>query len=534
MLSRRSAVGLIGSVPLLGAVGTGARQGRAGGQPGVPRGEIADAVREVIQDTPLRDARWAVEFRVPGEKEALYQLNASQPVIAASAGKVFTEGTAFSALGAGYRFRTPAYRTGPVAGGVLRGDLVLVASGDLLLSGRLRPDGTLRLPLPDHTYSSPAGGSVPIGGDPLQEIRQIAAQVAASGIDRIDGNILVDTSLFRETAENIGTATVPISPMMINDNIVDVTVTPGSSAGAPAVVDVSPQTGYVNVTGTVTTTASGTTDLRFAGDVANADGTRTVELTGTIPLAAGPVWRSYWVPGPARFAQAALATALRDAGVRASADLLADPDFTALSRLYTRGNKVAEHVSPPVGLEVEPMMKVSSNLHVVTFPYLVGAIAGHSPDDAAAVGGQFQDGLLSAAGLDPAAAQTSSYFDTFLGYMAVQPYFRPYMNAFPVLGIDGDLAPVQAGSPAAGHVHAKTGGGFSQQPLGASGNNAARALAGYLVLPDGRLTLFAGFVSFNVPIPDPGQPQPPELGTALGALGEIAARTYAVLASAQH
>lgn len=534
-LSRRSALGIIGAMPVLATVAGATRPERAAASADGPAEGLASEIQQIIQGTPLQDAHWAMEFRLSGESQAVYSLNPAQPVIAGSTDKVFVEGTAFSALGPGHRFRTPAYRTGPVVRGVLRGDLVLVASGDLLLSGRLRPDGTLRLPLPDHTYSSPAGGSVPIGGDPLQEIRQIAAQVATAGIRRIDGGILVDTALFSQAEENIGTgAVVPISPMVINDNIVDVKVTPGNSVGAPAAVELSPQTGYVNVASKVTTAAATAgTSLQFSNDVTTADGTQTVELTGTVPLAADPVWRSYWVPDPARFAQAALVTALRDAGVQASAELLADPDFTALSRCYTSGNKVAEHVSPPLMVEVEPMMQVSSNLHAVTFPYLVGAIAGHSPDNAAAVGGQFQDRLLTAAGLDPSAAATSDFFVTFLGYMARQPYFRQYVNAFSVLGKNGDLATEQAGSPAAGHVYAKTGGGFSARPLGANGNNAARALAGYLMLPDGRLATFAEFVSFNVAVPSPGASgQPPELTTTLDALAQITADAYEALASA--
>lgn len=121
--------------------------------------------------------------------------------------------------------------------------------------------------------------------------------------------------------------------MMINDNIVDVQVRPGSKAGAPASVSLSPQTGYLTVINNITTVTDATgTNLQFTNDVTNPDGTQTVELTGTVALTAGPVWRSYWVPSPARFAQTALATALRDTGIDAETDLLAEPDFTTLSR----------------------------------------------------------------------------------------------------------------------------------------------------------------------------------------------------------
>lgn len=533
-LSRRSMLGLIGAAPVLAGAITIARPGRAMATSDVPLEDLADRISAIMQNTALQNPHWAMQFRAPGDAGVVYELNPSQPVTGASADKVYREGAAFCALGPDYRFRTPVYRTGPVVDGVLHGDLVLVAGGDLLLSGRLRPDGTLRLPIPDHTYSRANGGSVPIGGDPLQEIRRIAGQIAAHGIRRVDGGVLVDTSLFVETPVNIGTGdTVPISPMMINDNIVDVRVTPGSSAGSPAAVDQSPQTGYVTVINTVTTGDGDTvTQLQFVNDVTNPDGTQTVELTGTIALTAGTAWRSYWVPSPARFAQSALATALRDAGVRAEADLLAEPDVSTVSHFYTQGNLVAQHVSPSLALEAEPMMKISSDLHVVAFGYLIGAIAGHSPDDADSVGNQIQDELLADAGLDPSVPETSAYFTTFLGYLSRRPYFLRYLSAFAILGVDGDLATQQAGSSAAGHVYAKTGGGTSSRPLGQNGNNAARALAGYLVLPDGRLAEFGAFVSFDVPIQD--LKQSPEPGEAIGALAEIVTVVYEAVASARH
>jgi PBP4 family serine-type D-alanyl-D-alanine carboxypeptidase len=535
-LSRRDTLGLFGaaSVVAIGALGTAAaaRPDRAMAAPDPSDGDLADRIRAIIAGTTLQNAHWAMRFGAPGTGPAVYELNPNLPVIGASADKVYWEGTAFSALGPGYRFRTPVFRTGPIVDGVLHGDLVLVASGDLLLSGRLRPDGTLRLPTPDHTYSRPQGGSVPIGRDPLQEIRRLAEQVAARGIRRVDGGVLVDTSLFVQTPENIGTgATVPISPMMINDNIVDVKVTPGAGAGAPATVDMSPRTGYVTVLNKATTADATTgTDLRFTNEVTNPDGTQTVELTGTVSVAGGPVWRSYWVPSPARFAQTALVTALRDAGVQAEADLLSTPD-TALSRFYTRGNTVAQHLSPPLQLEAEPMMKISSDLHVVAFGYLIGAIAGHSADNAHRVGQQIHDRVLSDAGLDPAAAETSETFTTFLGHLAGKPYSHRYRDALPILGVDGDLATMQAGTPAAGHVYAKTGGGTSPQPIGSSGNNSVRALAGYLVLPDGRWAEFGAFVSFDVPGGSHGSPEPSQ---ALAALAAIASLVYEALARARH
>jgi serine-type D-Ala-D-Ala carboxypeptidase/endopeptidase (penicillin-binding protein 4) len=167
---------------------------------------------------------------------------------AASAGKVFVEGSAFDALGSDYLFRTQVYRTGPVVNGILKGDLVLVAGGDVLLGGRVQPDGTLALPEPDHTYDL-FPGAVPVSDDPLRSIRTIARQVALRGIRWIEGRVLVDASLFRDVQDEGvgGTGKVTVSPMMINDNLVDVIVTPGSREGEPAALRITPETAYVKI-----------------------------------------------------------------------------------------------------------------------------------------------------------------------------------------------------------------------------------------------------------------------------------------------
>ncbi len=82
--------------------------------------------------------------------------------------KLFSVGLALNALGADHRFITPVYRIGDLTpDGVLKGDLVLVASADLTLGGRNLPDGTLAFTNFDHTESNSLGSSILTDTDPL-------------------------------------------------------------------------------------------------------------------------------------------------------------------------------------------------------------------------------------------------------------------------------------------------------------------------------------------------------------------------------
>jgi len=491
--------------------------------PGEGRPGLEARIQEIMQRPEYRNARWGMKFYSPDKKEAIYSINSDQLFQPASAVKVFVAGTAFSALGPDYRFHSPLYRTGPVVDGVLKGDLVLVASGDLLLGGRVQPDGTLALPEPDHTYDMHPD-AVLVPGDPLRSIREIAGQVAARGIKRIDGRVLVDVSLFREgKGEAGGTGKLTVSPVMINDNLVDVIVTPGSREGEPGGLRVSPETAYVKVVNqTKTTVASevpagvmpqmGPGALRFVDDVTNQDGTHTVTLTGNIPLRSRTVLRAYRVPEPARFAETVLAEALREKGISAKIDLLANPDFQALTAFYTPEHRVAEHISLPLSEQVKVMLKVSSNPHTVHFPYLVGAIAGRDKENAKKTGNEIQSKLFEKAGLNLSAGHSEDDFGErysaesfirFLTYISQQPYFPKYRAALPTLGRDGSLARVQASSPAAGHVYAKTGTGMSMRLMAGNSDPAKRAmqvvkaLAGFIELPNGRFNVFAVFLEFE-------------------------------------
>jgi serine-type D-Ala-D-Ala carboxypeptidase/endopeptidase (penicillin-binding protein 4) len=353
----------------------------------------------------------------------------------------------------------------------------------MLLSNRVRPDGTLELRHPDHANP----GAPPLPGDRLADIRGLAAQVRAAGIRRVEGKVVVDISLFAEARESIAfnNLMITVSPMMINDHVVHAIVTPGASAGAPAVIQSNPSTAHVRFVNEVTTVPG--TPRRLA---VSEDG----KVTGDIQLGSPPQYVTYYVPDPTPYAATIFTETLRDKGI------LVDGE-TCPARPHRV--KVAEHTALPLAEQAKVMLKVSSNIHTVTFPYLVGAIAGRNATDPKASYEEYRRSLFRAAGLpaDPAGSAEGKYtadtFVKFLTHVERRPYFAQLRDALPIMGRDGTLAGNQPDSPAAGHVYAKTGTGVLYSPAG--GAEVNKALAGYIRLPDGRSLTFAQFMKQTTP-----------------------------------
>ena len=274
---------------------------------------LTDKINEIQSRPELVHATFGVAVYDIDAKKQLYGLNAEQLFTPGSTTKLLTMGTALALLGADYRFHTPVYRTGPVSGGTLRGDLVLVANGDPNLSGRIVGD-TLGFSNEDHSYAGQGDSVSKTIGDPMFVMRHLASQIASTGIKRVDGRVVVDVSLFPQGERELGTGVV-ISPVVFNDNVVDLLISPGDKPGDSLRVRVSPDLGVVRVVNEATTGAPGSRPGVRRMVMRDSSGVVTVRLVGTYAVGGAPLVATTSVDDPAEFARRALVAALREAGI---------------------------------------------------------------------------------------------------------------------------------------------------------------------------------------------------------------------------
>lgn len=477
---------------------------------------LPSAILAVMQQPRYAHATWSLLVTDLASGDVIYELDAEEIAFTGSVRKLYSVGLALDTLGADHRFTTPVYRRGEVDGqGALRGDLILVAAGDLTLGGRQTVDGSVAYTDFDHGDANNLGTAILTPQDPLYGLDDLARQVHASGIRHVAGDVVVDDRLF--VSFRVPNQNLLITPIIVNENLIDVTITP-APAGETASVDWRPRTAAVTVDAAVTTSAPGTPNAVTLSDNrrVNCIGEPgcTVAVTGSIPadfhapLSGLPyLVQTFHIEDPAAFARTAFIEALQRAGVTVAATpVAASPvDLLPMADDYTPAARVAEFVSPPFADYARLILKVSLNLGAnLSLMLLALAHGKRTIADALAVERQT---LIDDIGLQPDSfdfptngsgspdSQASPRATVeLLTAMAKTDVANVYRAALPVLGEDGSLAGSGVTLPGKGHVFAKTGTTVE------NGKLKAQNLAGYIDAKSGRQLAFALFVNDVGPI----------------------------------
>ncbi|HVA50344.1 MAG TPA: D-alanyl-D-alanine carboxypeptidase/D-alanyl-D-alanine-endopeptidase [Pirellulales bacterium] len=470
-----------------------------------------------------KDGHWGILVADLKSGEVLYERSPDKMFAPASVTKLFSVAAALDAFGADYRFETPVYARGEIdAQGVLSGDLILVASGDPNLGGRKGANGEIAYTHSDHIYGD---GAELTTADPLAGLNELAQQVHASGVRHIQGDVLIDDRLF-EHAKSSGSGPSLVTPIVVNDNLIDIVIAPGTAA-SPASVTCRPTTTSLCVDAQVRTApAEGETKI-----VVESPDERSLVIRGQIAADRKPMLRIHEVGEPASFARSLFIEALRRAEVGVEASPLAKNADGRLPERehYPKLRRVARLTSSPFSEAAQLILKVSHNLHASMLPLLLAAKHGERTLDE---GLRHERDFLTTAGVDVdtisfggAAGGAAADFVTpratvaLLRHMASRPGFAEFERALPVLGHDGTLAhAVAADSPVRGKVRAKTGTLFWNDRMNGGAILTSKALAGYMTAASGRRLAFAVFVNnLHTKTADDRE----RLGKALGELCRI-------------
>ncbi len=204
--------------------------------------ELATGLRPVISSAPEGAALAVAVARADGGP-LLFGHRATEPLSMASVTKIFVAAAALEALGPDFTFRTRLVGLGPANDGVLPG-LGVIGGGDPCLDGHFTDRQ------PDRIFED------------------WAAAILAQGITAIDGDLVIDASLFsgpiRPTTYPPGQGgsnlqrwfSAPASAFAWNDNCIEIRVVP-AQPGSPAVVEVRPRSPRITIVNRTTSVASG-------------------------------------------------------------------------------------------------------------------------------------------------------------------------------------------------------------------------------------------------------------------------------------
>jgi len=416
----------------------------------------------LLADKTLQTGFQGILIQSLKDHTTLYERNADKVFLPASNNKLLTSGAALSLMGPDFVYKTKVVAGSPPdRHGVLRADLMLVGSGDPVLSAA--------------------------------DLTQLAHALKTAGVKRIEGAVTANDSLFDQQRLGDGWTwddepfyySAQVSALNLNENLVSVRVFPGKREGDPVRVVVTPTEKYMVVQNLAKTAAAKT---KSTISVDRPRGQNTLVINGALAIdttdeAAPKV--PVTVEDPTRFALTVFREALTKEGIHFGKKSLPVPASTV---------SLAEHDSVPLSQILKLLNKPSDNLIAECLLKTVGAFKkGTGTAGSGGTGAQSAREFFTSIGMDVAHLNQADgsglsrfnfvsprAFVQLLTYLHDQPTFPVLYDSLPIAGVDGSLRNRLKNTPAANNCHAKTGY-----------ISRASSLSGYITTKDGDMLVFS-------------------------------------------
>lgn len=443
---------------------------------GAPRTleELQLRIAEIARRPELMQAQFAVKVTSLDTGRTLFEENARKLLLPASVMKIYTVAAALDRLTPDFRFKTSVYADSkPDPSGTIKGNLVIYGRGDPSISA---------------TFNN---------GDYFKAVRELADNIAAAGVKRVEGDLVGDESYFTGPPHGFAWSWADlqwyygaeVSALSVNNNALDLFIKPGASVGAQGFVTTGPPTPLVTINNRTVTTPRGS---RRELAVYRALGENVIDVTGSLPLDDQGYTASISVSHPALVFVYMLRSALAERGVTVTGKsrtidapginkfnvVLTDSSAAELRDALSQSSgsalqsrvEIASRLSPPLSVIAAQILKPSQNLYAELLLRTLGRERGTPGGTSEAAGIEVVKKFLSEAGVNPYEVVmwdgsglsrrdliTANATVQLLTYMSRHRFASAFREAFPIAGVDGTLARRMKGTPAMNNARAKTG-----------------------------------------------------------------------------
>lgn len=451
--------------------------------------ELQARIAQILNRPELAPAMVGIKVTSLETGKVLFEENSSKLLRPASNMKLYTVAAALDRLSPDYRFVTSVYAAArPDSAGTLHSDLIVYGRGDPSIAARFNE------------------------GDYFKGINELASQIVAAGVKRVQGDLVGDETYFIGPRYGSGWNWedlqwwygAEVSALTVNDNALDLIVKPGPTVGAPAVITTGPPDPLLTIVNRVVTGAKGSKRELTLHRGLGAD---ALEIHGSVPLNDRGYAAGVGISHPALLFVYLLRSSLAQRGVTftgKSRTVPAPPYANGGAASRATGSiEIASMQSPPLSLIAAQTLKPSQNLYTELILRTLGKVVPPPPDSLDTSRTSEEAGLeivktfLKEAGVNTSGLAltdgsglsrndmiTAEASVQLLTYMGRHRYAGVFREALPIAGVDGTLRNRLKGTSAENNVRAKTGS-----------LSSAASLAGYLTTAGGENLVFSIMVN---------------------------------------